>query len=146
MDVQIEIDRTSLTLDPLLVTTSCDIEESNYWIRYNTLFRPGFEARRKYSSESVWAPPKLLAVVRESALLVFSAMVQATSASELTTKMTELEVALSQFEYDVTMTLDGISETWQADATLPAWGVVNHVLQDHNQTIAAIQIPINPNN
>lgn len=145
MDIQIEINRDFLVLDELVITTSCDITESNYWIRYNTLFRPGFEARRRYSPETTWAPPKLLASVKESAILAFSVMVQATSSSELATKMTELETALSQFEYDVTMIVDGVSEAWQADACLPGWGTVNYQLQDHNMAIAAIQIPINPN-
>lgn len=145
MEVTVTLDRTELELDPLeIVTTGCGPEGGNFWIPANSLSRPAFDMRRKYSPETVWCPPELLAAVVESSLLPLSVMVQADSPSELADRMAELEAATSQFEYNVTLGIDGISKTWQADPTLPAWGTVNHLLQSHNMVRGVLQIPVNP--
>lgn len=147
MDVSIFIDRSQMEpeLDALEIkTTGCGPDGGNFWIPLGTLSRPAFDMRRTYSPDMAWATPELLATVVESSSLNTGVIVQADSPSELADRMEELATATSQFEYLVTLLLDGVSKTWQADPTLPTWGVVSHLMQRQNMVRGVLQIPINP--
>lgn len=142
MDASIYISRTSLSLLPLQIFDSCDDGET-YWITHNGLSRPDFDVRRFYIPNSSWVSgQKLLVAGTQASTLSINLIVNGISHADLSAKMVELEEATYQLSYEISMEIDGQTKTWNADSTLPQWGVVDHLLQDLVKVRGTLQIPI----
>lgn len=142
MDASVYISRTGLSLPPLEIFDSCGEGES-FWMTYNGLVRPDFDVRRVYAPNSSWVSgQKLLAAGSQASTLTLNLIINGISHADLSAKMDELEEAVFQFSYTVSMEIDGQTKTWDADPTIPQWGVVEHLLQDLVKVRGTIQIPI----
>ncbi len=142
MNSTITVSRTSLSLSPLQIFDGCG-EDVIYWITYNNLARPDFDIKRTYIPDSAWVPGKRLQTAgQEPSSLRLQLIVNGISHADLSAKMEELEQATFQLAYTVSLDIDGQTKTWDADSSLPQWGLVEHLLQDHFQARGTLEIPI----
>ena len=109
--VTVSVDRTSLSLSALAITD----DGSTYQIGLDGLGRPGRVWRFTDMPPSSDAHgTEHVAAVLEETTLPLEVIVKAASSSALNTAVDALFAALSQFAYDVTVTVDGVAKTWSA--------------------------------
>lgn len=144
MTLQLIIDRTSLALAPLVIPGG-PVGRIGHWIPLDGIQLPDFSMR------TVYAPPSnqvagqvLLGAVLDSAAFGATVMVHGATPAALGVLKATLQAAVSQFSYTVTLDQDGTSQTWQGDATWPAWGTLEWNLSSRNWARAGLSIPVNP--
>jgi len=116
---------------------------TDFWV--DTVVSPQFSIRATYAPASAYvAGNKLLAAVLDASVLPLVVYAQAASSSALATLQAELEAAVSQFSYTVTLTVDGVARSWQADPTWPNWGDVDSGMVAAKIARASFAIPVNP--
>lgn len=144
--MHVEIDRTGLTLEPLLITGDpIGNPDEPFFFPPDGVQLPDFAMRSVYAPPSAWTPGQLLlAATLDSASLGLSVMVRASSDATLATLKSELETAVSQFSYTVTLTQGAAVQSWSADATWPAWGPLDFGLASNYMAQAGLSIPVNP--
>lgn len=115
--VSVSIDRTSLELDPLVIGgTGSD----TFTLTESGLGRPGVTPRATTAGDSPWVHGSVtVAAVREQSALPLEVLVQADSDALLEAAIAELDAALWQFAYTVTVTVGGVGQVWAADPA--AW-------------------------
>lgn len=139
----VTFDRTSLSLSPLVIDN--DPFTGNFHLPEDGTERPGRKIRRTYAPTSAYvAGSYLLAAVEDSGTLPLSIYVHGTDATDLEAAIDELEAAVTQFAYTVTVTVDGVARSFNADPELPSWGVLDSGMVGAHLARASIVIPINP--
>lgn len=142
MTTSVSFDRTALSLSPLVVGLYSD--SATYWLPADGLFRADFTMRRTYAPDGD-VPGKLkLAAVPDAGTLPLTVYVQAANSVDLETAMDDLTAATTQWAYDVTVTIDGVSRTYQADPEYPVWGQAESAMVLQFLARASITIPVNP--
>lgn len=143
--LSVTIDRTALSLSALVIPGT-PTDGNPFWIPQDGIGRPDFAMRLGYAPESRWVSGKHLldAVVEASSIPLAVQIDRVDDVGELQDARRELEAAVSQFTYTVTIAVGGESETWQADPTWPAWGPWRHEYVDVLIDRADIVIPVNP--
>lgn len=143
MTTQISIDRTGLSLSPLVVGLYS--LSATYFLPADGLYRADFTMRRTYSPDSAYLPGKqLLAAVPDAGTLPLVVYVQADTTAHLQTAMDALTAATTQWSYSITETIDGVAKTYLADPEFPQWGQVDHGMSQAFMARGAVQIPVNP--
>jgi hypothetical protein len=141
MPLTLSIDRTSLSLAALVVSTP----ETGLWLPEEGISRPGMSHRRTYAGTSPWlAGATLVASVLEHSSLPFTLYAQAESAAALDVLMDEVETALFQFVYETTLTEDGVAHVWRCDPADVAWGDFDSGMAHVHLARAVITIPVYP--
>lgn len=140
----VSIDRTSLTLSPLVLNGSGG---GTY-----TLTPRGLGAvvtAWRYG----WMPShpdvhgdELLSATLENARLSLEVLVEAATSVALETAVTALNEALFQFSYEVTQTVDGVAKTWTCfpSVAVPVAGVVLHNEVAEHFGVFSMSIPVYP--
>lgn len=137
----VSIRRDSLELSPLDLASSCI--PFGFWVAFEGLARPDFDYDRKYVPDSAWVSGKKLLVVGESlSTLNINFAISGIDHTDLDSKMTEIETALSQRTYYIDLNIDNQVTTYRADSVLPNWGVVNYLHQDTKMVKGSVAIPI----
>lgn len=145
MTTTLSIDRTILALPPLVIYGSRAAAVSGFWLPQGGLQLPRFEPRRHYAPDSKYAAGKmLLAVVLDQADLPLIIRTVGTSVANLVTKQAELEQALTQFEFPLTLNIDGASATWSGEYSWPQWVAPDAAMRADLTARATVDIPINP--
>lgn len=143
MSLTISIDRTSLSLAPLVLSGSDDSTP----LGVTGYQEPAIEPRISYVPDSAWVDGSVaVAVSYAQTFLGFDVVTdQAVSESESRLLLAELRRALGQFRYGVTVTVgDAPPETWACDP-----GTVGPIdrsfvdLRDHNP-VWPVTIPCRP--
>lgn len=144
--MHVEIDRTGLALADLVITGDpVGNPTIPFFFPPDGVQLPDFAMRYTYAPPSQWTPGQvLLGAVLDSASLGLSVMVRATSDVELATLKAELETAVSQFSYTVSLVQGAVTQTWNADATWPAWGPLTFAMASSHMAQAGLSIPVNP--
>jgi hypothetical protein len=139
----LSIDRTSLSLSPLVLGND---PSGVYVYPEDGLAQPNFEMRRRYAPDSAYTPGRLLlGSVLDGTTIPLTIDVRGTSAANLLSRKAELEAAVAQFAYTVTMVVAGQTVgTWPADPTAPWWGIVNHADAAAFIATGTLAIPVNP--
>lgn len=116
MSASVSIDRTSLSLSPLVIVGPGDAS-TTYLLTKNGLGRPGVTQRLTYMPDSPYIHgSELLAAAQEQSSLPLEIVVQAATASALDAAVQALADAVFQFSYTVTVTpASGVSKTWACD-------------------------------
>lgn len=139
--IEISIDRTSLSEDTLVLTPDFT---GDFWLDEN-IGRPNFTFRKKHAPESDYAAGQvLLAAVMDQADVSFTVYAHADTTAALDALMTDLESALAQFIYEVTVTIDGVAKVYEAECSMPAWGPIDSGEVRAHLVRAAVSIPVNP--
>jgi hypothetical protein len=145
MMLTITIGRDSLDLEPLVITGSRDTTPSGIWVPESGIEQmPGLEPLRTYAPASAYVRRKLLAVVLNGNDLVATFRVQGTDADPLTSRRAELEQAVAQFVFPITLSIDGIGFTGEGEASWPAWSARTPDDRAANRDRCRLAIPVNP--
>lgn len=143
MTTSLTFDRTTLSLTPLVIGLYSPT--ATYFLAGDGVFRPDFTVRRTYAADSNYIPGKrLLTAVADAGTLPVVIYLQADTTADLETARGALNDAATQWSYDVTLTIDGVARTYQADPEFPQWGQVTHGEMRAFMARASIQIPVNP--
>lgn len=106
---------------------------------------PRFGMRREYAPPSVWvAGELLLSVVSGPADWQFEVYAHGDTSGDLSDAMDELEAALTQFAFDVTIDVNGVTRTYAADPEFPDWGEVDTGMARAHMAKATIRLQLNP--
>lgn len=109
--VTVSIDRTSLSLSALSITD----DGATYQISQDGLSRPGVTWRMAAVPNSADTHgTEYVAAAKEQTSIPLEVIVKAASSAALNTAVEALLDALSQFSFDVTVTVDGVAKTWAA--------------------------------
>ena len=145
IDLSISIDRTSLGTTPLVITnnphgTSLHLpEDAATW--------PVFDTRKTRGPASAYVkgPGALLAAVRDAAAMPVTIYAHADTAAALNTAKAELEAAVAQWSYGLTLTVDSVAHAYTAEILLDLpWGSVDSGMVRAHMASASFTIPLNP--
>lgn len=145
MTTTFTIDRDSLSLPPLVITGARASTPSGMWFPEGGIQWPGFTPRYTYAPDSAYvAGRQLLAAVLDQANLPAVVRVAGDSVAQLVARKAELEQAVSQFLYEVTLDIDGATQTWSADYTWPQWAPPTASSRLDLTDRAVLTFPLNP--
>lgn len=138
----VSIDRSSLSLSPLLLTD----DSPTYRLTDNGLGEPGFTWRETLMPDSGDVRgSELIAAVLERSSLPLEVLVMGSTSADLKTSVLALRDAVWQFSYATTVTVDGQSDTW-AGCGPAAWslsdGKVDHSHVAQFFRVYTITIPL----
>lgn len=145
MGTTITIGRDTLTLGPLIITGARATTPSGFWLPADGLRLPQFEERRDHAPDSAFKGGKmLLAVVLEQSNLPLIIRAAGSSVADLATKQAELEQALTQFMFPLTLDIDGAARTWEAEFAWPNLQTPDAAMRQDLTARFVVDIPINP--
>lgn len=120
-------------------------DDSGFWLPEDGITWPSFTMRRTYAPDSQEiAGRALLKAVEDAGQTTLIVKMNADTASELAALRDELAAATSQFTYTLTILVDGVGRSWQAEAELPQWGEFDSGEWKASMDTATITIPLNP--
>lgn len=139
--ISLSIDRTALGLGPLVFSSP----DTGLWLNEEGLSRPAKTQRRTYAGESKWVNGStLVSSVLEQSSLPFTGYAQAATQAELVAMQDEVEEALFQWAYDVTVTENGVARTWACDPADVSWGDFDSGMSAALMVRATVTIPVYP--
>lgn len=109
----VSIDRTSLSLDPLVLSGS---EDGTTWgIVSDTFQMPMKQARIAYVDSPFQHGSTAVGWSWQQGLISFDASPEVASEVALANALAELEAALGRLSYEVTTTVNGQADVWRCD-------------------------------
>jgi len=139
----VSIDRTSLSLSPLVLSGTNDATE----LGVTGYVEPAIDWRIRYAPDSDYAHGSTaLSAALQQTVLNFDAVTdQATTETAARALIAELRTALGQFAFAVTVTVgDAAPEVWSCNPGSVGAAARNYVdLRDHN-AIYPVSIPCHP--
>lgn len=141
--ISLSIDRTSLSLAPLVIAQ--DFSDGLYLPEDGAVW-PSFETRRTYAPDSAYEGGRaLLAAVQGAAELPLTVYAKGASGGALATSKAELEDALAQWSYDLTLTVDSVAHVYRAEVVLGVpWGPIDSGMVAAHMARTSFSIPLNP--
>ena len=134
----------SRTGGDLVITNTTDATAA-YTIPEAGLAFPDFEFRLTYAPDNDDVPGKhLKAAALDAGTMPLSIDVRGATMAALQANRRALEAAFSQFDYTVTLTLGGESETYDAFPCWPKWGAVDSGRLSQRIITATLSVPVNP--
>lgn len=133
-----------LGLPPLYIG---DSKPNRYMFTERGLGRPGTAARLTYADTSIHVPGALLTqAVKEITSLPLEVLVTGTSYPDLEAALDELDDALWQFSFNVTVITGGVTRVWKAQPA--TWqtidGATVHARADQFIEVVSMTIPVQP--
>ena len=143
--ISLSFDRTSLSLSPLVITnnphgTTLHLpEEGLVWPSFGTRYT------RTPSSAYESGNGDLLAAVREATELPLTVYAQGDSGAATEAACAELEAAVAQWSYELTLTVDSVAHVYTAELVLDVpWGPVDSGMVAAHMARTSFSIPLNP--
>ena len=138
------IDRTSLSLSPLVIHASPFA--GALYLPEDGVTWPAFTARRTYAPDSAYESGRtLLAAVQDASELPVTVYAHATTTVALNAAKAELEAALAQWSYDITLTVDSVAHVYNAEIVLGVpWGPIDSGMVAAHMARSSFSIPLNP--
>lgn len=144
MTLSVTIDRTGLSLSPLVIT-DYPTPDLPWWLPENGVAEPAWTYRNTEAPESAYMPgTQLLGAVLDASALPLTVYAQAVPGATLPTLKAILELAVSQFRYAITVSVDGDSKTYAAFPSFPQWGQIDSGMVAAKIASCSLTIPINP--
>jgi hypothetical protein len=141
--LSLTITRAALSLPDLVVGDHPG--DGSLYVTEDGVGSVGWDFRRTYAPESGWQSGKsLLAAAREASTLPLTVYAHATTSANLATAKATLEAAAAQWAYAVTVTVDGVSETYNAEPAIPQWGGLDSGMVRAHLARCQLVIPVNP--
>lgn len=143
--ISLTFDRTALALADLVITNNP--HGTSLYLPEDGVVRPMFGTRYTRTPVSAYEDGNgdLLAAVREATDLPVIIYAQGADTAALETVKAELEAAVAQWSYDLTLTVDGAARTYSAEILLDVpWGPVDSGLVGAHLAVASFSIPLNP--
>ena len=141
----ISIDRTSLpgSLAPLVFSAT---ENDGNALGIESFTEPGKQARIAYMPDSQDVHgSEPVAWAWQQGLLSWETFADADTEAESRSLLADVVAAVSQFSYTVTVTRNGVADTWSANpgSVVPAGDLTLEELESHNPTYV-VTIPVYP--
>lgn len=134
----------SVTFDGSDIEISSDLGAA-YQFADDGLVMPAKQARIRYAADSDWTHGSVaLASSWQQSLLTLRVRVEGSSETDLASKVAELEEAIGQFSYDVTVTRDAQTSTWRADQGSMSLDQSRRFYSDQFVEVWAVTIPVYP--
>ena len=140
MTLSYTIDRTALSRSELVITGT----SSGLWVPAGGQGRPAKVWRRQTATSPFMHGTVQTGATLDQATLPFEVYAEGTSTATLHTKMDELETALFQFTFGVTVTIDAEATVWAGYCADVSWSDVDHELADLFVSKATISVPCHP--
>lgn len=142
--IEVSIDRASLALTPLVITGNPFA--SGLHIPEDAITWPHFDTRREYAPDSKWASGRtLLAAVQDAAELPLTIYAHGADGAALAASKAELEAALAQWSYSLTLTVDSVAHVYNAEIVLGVpWGPIDSGMVAARMARTSFSIPLNP--
>lgn len=141
--LSLTLTRTSLSLADLVIDS--DPFSGSFHLPEDGIEWPRFDTRRTYAPPSEFVAGRvLLSAVPDVGAMTTTIYARGTDAATLKAAKAELEAAVSQFSYTLTLTENGQSWTWTAQPELPSWGQVDTGMVRAFMAKATVVIPLNP--
>lgn len=142
--LSVTFDRDSLGLEPLVITS--DPDTGDFWLAEDDITWPTFTMRRTYAPDANdVAGASLLHAVADQGSIGLKIGARTSTMAALKAAMDELTAATTQFEYVLTLVVDGVTiGAYNADPEFPQWGALDSGNVRAKINEAVITIPINP--
>lgn len=143
MGISLTIDRTSLDKSEIYIPDHCQ-GPSGYWLGEG-FSKPSFTPRYNYAPDSNFLPGKqLLSVVLDQGVINGNIYMRGFDNDDLEDLKVDLEEALWQFVFEVSLNDNEKSRRFMADPTYPLWG--DYVVGYDRLYVAraTVSIPISP--
>lgn len=142
--ISLTIDRATLSLEPLIITnnphgTALHLpEEGLAW--------PVFGTRKTYAPDSAYESGRsLLAAVLAATELAATIYAHGETTAAVNAAKAELEAALAQWSYALTLTVDSVAHEYTAEILLGVpWGPIDTGMVRAHMASASFSIPLNP--
>lgn len=143
---EISIDRSGMVGAPAPLVITANPHGTTFHLPEDGVVWPAFETRRTYAPDSAYESGRmLLAAVQDAAELSLTVYAHAASGAALATAKAELEAALAQWSYDLTLTVDSVAYTYHAEIVLGIpWGPIDSGMVAAHMASASFSIPLNP--
>lgn len=139
----VSIDRSALSLSPLVIAD----DGATYRLTERGLGRPGVTWRMGAMPDSADVHgTEYISAAKEQSSLPLEVAVTASTTSALSAAVVALEAAVSQFSYDVTVTVDGVGRTWSCGPAsyASANGAFDAGMVAAHFDVLSITIPVYP--
>lgn len=142
--ISVSFDRSGLSLPPLVVTNNPFA--SSLHLAEDGLVWPNFETRRRYAPDSAYESGRtLLAAVRGAAEMPLTVYATGATGGEVEAAKAELAQAAAQWSYALTLTVDSVAHTYDAEVVLDLpWGPVDSGMVRAHMARTSFSIPLNP--
>lgn len=123
--MSVSFNRTSLTLSALAISNT---PGGDFWLPEAGIEWPRFGRRKEHAPPSRYLSGRtLLARVSDVGTLPLSIYAKGTSAGDLAALKAELQAAVDQWTYDITLTVAGAAATYTAECVDDdiAWGEID---------------------
>jgi len=146
VSLSVSIDRTALSLTALAIPAiPAAAGTAALWIPEDGITRPVFDYRTGYAPDSKHLPGRFpLNAVPGDGVLNLTVYARGTNATTLATQRALLAAALAQWAFDITVTVGGVAETYEAWPCAPAWGQADSGMAKAFLDKAVCSIPVNP--
>jgi hypothetical protein len=146
MTFEVTIERAQLSLTDLVIPAiPAAPGTAALWLPEEGVDRPLFAYRLTYPGDSAYIDGRRpLAAALGDGVLNLVVYARGTDAATLTAQKDLLTAALSQWAFDITVTIGGVAETYEAWPTRPAWGQADSGMAGAFLDKATAAIPVNP--
>lgn len=145
MGLTISVDRSSLSLGPLVITGARATAAAGLWVPAGGYVRPTFAARYAYAPDSAFVPGRqMLAATLTDGTWPLRIRAAAASDVALAALRAAVEAAFGQFSYPATVTLDGVAETWVCSYSRPEWPESRQWRRLGHEEILEVTVPVKP--
>lgn len=128
--------------DDLVITNAPGL---GFWLPEDGIGQIVRALRRTYAPDSAYIPGKvLLAAVEEASAVPLAIYAQASTAVGLQALRDELEAAATQWAYDLTLNINGVARTYNAEMEIPVWAAFDAPMADVHLDRCQLVIPVNP--
>lgn len=128
-----------------LVVTGTPPVGDGLWLPEDAIGPIERELRRTYAPDSAYIGGKfLLAAVEEASAVQLTIYARASTSAALQVLRDQVEVAASQWSYVLTINVDGVARTYNAEISLPAWSAFDSGMVAARIDRCSLVIPVNP--
>lgn len=142
--ISLTFDRTSLSLAPLVITDNP--HGTTLHLPEDGLVWPAFGTRRTYAPDSPHEAGRvLLAAVADATEIPVTIYAHGDTTTALNAAKAELEAAVAQWSYGLTLTVDGATHIYRAEIVLDVpWGPIDSGMVRAHMARTSFSIPLNP--
>lgn len=144
--ISVSIDRSGMAGSPAPLVITDYPGASGLYLPEDGAVWPVFETRRTYAPDSAYeAGRTLLAAVQGAAELPLTVYAKGADGAAVAAAKAELEAALAQWSYDLTLTVDSVACVYHAEVIYGVpWGPIDSGMVAAHLARTSFSIPLNP--
>lgn len=115
-----------------------------FWLPEDGVGQIVRDLHKTYGPDSSYVRPPLLAVVEYAGEIPLTIYARAATSAALQALRDELEDAALQWSYDLTLAIDGVTRTYNAEIAMPVWAPFDSGHVRAHLDRCSLVIPVNP--